>query len=292
MEELKKILELLNATDNIDNNSNNNKKNVFSNIIFEPIYNTLLSSLTNRIRNDAGNYEDLNLLFRNKHDISKASRKQYKIIVSFCKEERKDDIKIALKKYNFLHFLKMVNRILDIENDYILKIEKCKKYFCNSNILSVIDNLYKKGDTTFEELKHLTKINNTNIITSPINDLIVIKNEGNSEIYSLSTEGKNLYAFFMMKNIVLDESPSNFNEGKVNEVLEYLINYISTNTEMEKDKLNKPLLKSSSANYNLDRLINLLNRENSYNNYNIFKNNIDDDRKQDDLGGRIWKTIY
>ena len=106
-------------------------------------------------------------------------------------------------------------------------------------------------------------------------------------LYSLSPKGKNLYAFFMIKNIDFDDLTLNYNEGKVNEVLEYLIEYILSKSNQDNHKLKKPHLNSASANYNLNKLTYLLDKEKSY--YQNIAHFSDDSNW---IGGKPWKTNY
>lgn len=67
-------------------------------LILEPVYDSFLSNLVNRIRNDAGNYDEIEELSKVRKKISNESKRQYKIIISFCRQDKKDDLKIALEK--------------------------------------------------------------------------------------------------------------------------------------------------------------------------------------------------
>lgn len=234
-------------------------------LFLEPVYDSLLSNLVNIIRNDAGNYDEIKEILTIRKKISRESKRQYNIIISFCKEEKKDDIKIAIEKYNFFHFLKYAISILDIVEDYEIKVQKCKRYFSDSINLSVIEKLYHRDNIPRIELKKSISPDNEFLLNTVINDLIIVDYKNGSELCSLSPEGKNLYAFFSMKNINFNELAENYNESKVNEVLQYLINYLMTESKSKRHAIEKPLLHSASANNNLNRVTALLDKNDNYN---------------------------
>ena len=237
---------------------------LFRSLILEPVYDSFLSNLVNRIRNDAGNYDEIEELSKVRKKISNESKRQYKIIISFCRQDKKDDLKIALEKYNFCHFLKFAVRMLDIVEDYDIKVQQCKKYFSDSTNLSIIEKLYQKDNIPKIELKKNIGLDKELLSDTIIKDLIIVERENGSEVYSLSTEGKNLYAFFMMKKIDFQVLSENYNESKVNEVLEYLIKYLLTESSNNRNKIKKPVLHSMSANYNLNNLTYLLEQNDNY----------------------------
>lgn len=273
---------------------NNEKGEVNFDFILDSYYESISNSLINKVRKDAGNYEELNYIKKIKKDISQESRKQYKIIISYCQEEKVPDIKSALKNYDFLHFLKLVIRILDIDEEYNLKVEQCKKYFSNSENFEIIKYLHDHTEVTARELKPFIGVqnNNLNLSLSKLSDLINKKDENNSTYYSLSPAARNLYAFYMMKNIDTGDMVSNYNEAKVNEVLEYLIEYILSQQEKKHKNLKRPKLNSTSANYNLDTIINLLDQKTSYSNDYIHFSDKKSEPIDDWKGSKLWKVSY
>lgn len=260
-------------------------------IYMESFYDSLLSSIINKAKNDAGDYDMLNKIKNIKKDISNETKKQYKIIISFCKESEIPNIKAALKKYNFLHFLKFVIRITDVDEEYNLKVNECKKYFSDPETIKIYQYLYNHGKVPLLELKPLTNKDLSLISrSSTVYDLIISTEENNTTVFSLSPKGINLYAFFMMKDITIDSIDANYNESKVNEVLEYLIQYLLTQSNKDRQKLKKPLLNSSSANYNLYKLTSLLDSENSYSQDFIQFSSDQESESYNWMGGKPWKT--
>lgn len=260
------------------------KNTPINDTILESFYDSILQSILNKSKNDNGNYDELDNIKKFKKDISKASKKQYKIIISYCKENEKEKIEDVLIKYNLLHFLKFAIRILDIDDEYNYKVNECKKYFSKKENLHLFDNLYHKSEIPYLEVKKLVNDNEIDFFE----DLIIKKEIDNSLILSLSPKGKNLYAFFIMKNINIDNLATNYNEGKVNEVLEYLIKYITTQNSAEHKNIKKPRLNSGSANYNLDTVTYLIDRQDYINNRFISFFDEKDNWKE----GRTWKINY
>lgn len=262
--------------------------------LMDSFYESISNSIVNSIRKDDGNYDDLNNIKNIKKDITKASRKQYKVIISYCEKEKVPDIKIALKKYDFLHFLKLIIRILDIDEEYNIKVEQCKQYFGNPEIFELYKYLHDHTEVSSKELKNFIGIDNNifNFALLKSDDLIRSREEGSSVLYSLSPKAKNLYAFYVMKNVNINDMISNYNEAKVNEVLEYLIEYILNQPKKKHKKIKRPKLNSSSANYNLNIVTNLLNQKASYSNdyFQFFDKNNDAIDMLD--GGRPWKINY
>lgn len=263
--DLEKFLNLINS------HENSQDKNIFNyddpNFDFhiESFYDSILTSIINKTKKDAGNFEELDIIKKFKKDISSETRNQYKVIISYCKDSEIPNLKKALKKYNTLHFLKFVIRIIDIDDEYTFKVNECKKYFSKQENLNICQYLYKHNEVPLIELKSFTKKNICSLPeSSNVYDLIITRKTNNTTVYSLSPEGKNLYAFFMMKNIDIEGLDTNYNEGKVNEILEYLIQYISTQTKKEREQIKKPILHSSSASYNLRKLTSMLDNEDSY----------------------------
>lgn len=275
-------------------NHRSDDHNVFNDadirFILEPVYDSFMSSLVNRIRNDAGTYDEMEELLTIRNRISKESKKQYNIIISFCKEENRDAVKVALEKYNFFHFLKYAINILDVADDYDMKVEKCKKYFSDSFYLAVIEKLYRRDNIPVLELRKSFSDEKDFLANTFINDLLIIDYQNGSELCSLSPEGKNLYAFFMMKNIDFKELSENYNESKVNEILEYLLKYILTNTIHDRHNIKKPLLYSVSANENLNKVITLLDQNDSYNSNIVIKGSVHDSDSYRWKGGNLWNT--
>lgn len=234
------------------------------NCYMENFYDSLISTLINKVKKDSGNFKHLDNIQQVKKDISAETRKQYRIIISYCKETERNNIKEALNRYNFLHFLKFTIRILDLDDDYENKVNKCKKYFSNKQYLKVVEHLYHKNEVPYNELiLSFDSDCKLPIKTNNVDEIIVVKQKDDYPVYSLSPIGKNLYAFFTMKNIKIHNLDANYNEGKVTEVLEYLIQYITTQQEL-KNSIKKPVLHSSSANNNLNRLLSLLENSNNF----------------------------
>lgn len=237
-----------------------------SDMYLDSFFDEILSSVVNRIKKDAGNYDEINSVIKIKKDIARKTKIQYNIMISYCKDSEKSKAKEALKKYDVLLFLKFVIRILNIDQDYEAKVDECKKIFCKPNNRSIFQYLYDQNEVPLIKMKEVVETNETDLVQlyAQNSALISIRNENNMTIYSLSPKGRNLYAFFMMKHIEMENLNGDYNESKVNEVLEYLIEYILTQSAEERKKIDKPKLNSSSANYNLKKLAALLDKEKSY----------------------------
>lgn len=260
---------------------------------FDMLMENVLSSLVNNIKNDAGNYDELEKIKQLKKEISNESRKQYKLIISFCEDSKKANLISALKLYNIWHFFKLIIRILDINDDYTIKVKECKKYFGSPAKVNFYKYLYEHREASINELKQLPEHNSDFLApSSHIYDLVATRRENDMVLYSLSPKGKNLYAFFMIKNIDFDNMALNSNEGKVNEVLEYLIEYILNKSDQNHYKLKKPQLNSVSANDNLNKLTYLLDEEKNYH-QDIFQ--FSDEKTDSSInwtGEKLWKTNY
>lgn len=282
------ILKMFQFPKNSEKDISNSDEMHINNFI-ESYYNSIFLSLVNKVKANGGNYNELNHINKFKKDIMAESRNQYKFIISYCKKSEIDNMKTALKKYNFLHLLKFTIKILDIDEDYSIKINECKRYFNNEENIKIVKYLYNHNEVPRIELKQFTGTSLDR--TSHLNDLITIKRKENSQIYSLSTKGKNLYAFFMMKHIDVEKLETPYNEDKINEVLEYLIQYLLTQQNRnQRSRLKKPILNSTSANYNFDKLISLLDKEDNYS-QDFFQKFSDQEIESYAWdGGRMWKT--
>ena len=279
---------------------NDEKENVFTTndpnleVYLESVYDSLFRSLLYKLKNDSGNYDDLDKIKNFKKTFTTESKRQYKIVLSCSKDNQKNTVKAALKKYKFLNALKFIIYILDLDEDYIFKTNECRKYFSVPSNVKLFDYLYSHSDTPHMELKqNIYGVNLDSTALTNMYDLIITKKVNNETVYSLSPKGKNLYAFYMMKDIDFEELSSNNNEGKINEILDYLIKYISTQSEIERGRLRQPSLKSCTANKKLKRVTSLIDKENSYS-YGYFKSSVvrEPDSKYRTGGNVRWNNNY
>lgn len=253
--------------------SQNNDSNIFDNpseydIYIDSYFDSVLSCLLNKIKGDGGHCEELYKISQIKKGINKESRKQYNVVISCSKKSEKTLVTSAIRKIVFLNFFNVVVRILDLDNDYLIKVNECKKYFGNSTNWKIFKLIHDKDEIHETDLIELTGENAFQLdVINDFPELISKKIVNDSTVYCLSAKAKNLYAFYMMKNINFNDS--NFNEGKVNEVLEYLIEYIATSPKHPSPQ-KKPVLHSISANYNLDKITALIDN-NSYSQHFVEK---------------------
>lgn len=243
----------------------------------EDLYSNLISSAIGVIKSDVTNDQHLRYIQSIRKDVSKKQKKQSKAIISYCKESS-SELKLALEKYKFLNFIKFITRMIDEDDKYKYNVECCKNFFSDKNCLQLTEYLYNHQYVTSEQLRSILGITDGSLPLK-YDEILVIKDSNNIPTISLDTKIRNLYAFYLMKNINIDSNDEaeskNYNEGKVNEVLEYLIKYMLSSPK-ESKKIKKPELHSASAKNNLDKLLLLLNQKDNYSSCPIQTNDTED----------------
>lgn len=269
-----------------DSETNSGNSTIYtSSILANTFVDATLNSIINKIKKDPGDYSQLEYIKSIKKNISKESKKKRKIIISFCEPTKKSDFEKVLKEYDWLLFLKFAICILNLDDDYMAKVNACKVYFKDKQNLSLFKTLYHDAQVPSLELREKGF---NNIELNYFNGLIVEKEINKSYVWSLTPKGKNLYAFFMMKNFDTGTTDFSYNEGKVNEVLEYLIEYLATQNVKQRKNLKIPELNSESAKYNLKKLTYMLDKDDSYSQNFAQSYSASGSKQYDWKGGSSW----
>jgi len=228
---------------------------------------SLINILIGQIRDMRNIRSDVEYLIANKSKIIELSLRRRKEIENLMGQKNRTYLSELLDLYNTSVFIKTSINILEQDVKYKRDLLKCRKYFLN-DASDIYEYLYWNDDVNISALSRETKKDMDSIYRVFLEHEELVKKKRKEDetepSYSLSLKGKELYSLYKSeyRNIATDETRQVQDEDKLNEVLEFLIQYAQDKKEPKFRKA--PVLRTARARENFAKLKSLIDGEKGY----------------------------